>query len=210
MCWLHVWGRIWSKFTQAPPTPRCYYCSVHTIFRKLLSRFSEWKCFISMMFLFKSTFGDNIFNFYQGVLFNSNIIKRTWINIDISKHKWRTRNSISSSNSSPPVQNGRHFVDDIFRCIFVNEKFCDLIESTLKIVHKGPVDNNTALVQTMAWHQISDRPLSEPMLTRFTDSYMWHWGRWFDKCVYMQPCCFIAHDVYGEVSGIVWYKRKIN
>ena len=24
-------------------------------------------------------------------------------------------------------QNGRHFADDIFRCIFVNEKFCTLI-----------------------------------------------------------------------------------
>ena len=26
-------------------------------------------------------------------------------------------------NSSPPGQNGRHFTDDNFRCIFVNEKF---------------------------------------------------------------------------------------
>ena len=30
-------------------------------------------------------------------------------------------------NSSPSGQNGRHFSDDIFRCIFVNEKFCILI-----------------------------------------------------------------------------------
>ena len=27
-------------------------------------------------------------------------------------------------NSSSPGQNGHHFADDIFRCIFVNEKFC--------------------------------------------------------------------------------------
>ena len=27
----------------------------------------------------------------------------------------------------PPAQNGRHFADDIFSCIFVNEKFCILI-----------------------------------------------------------------------------------
>ena len=32
-------------------------------------------------------------------------------------------------NSSPPGQNGRHFQDDIFRCIFVNEKFCVLIKN---------------------------------------------------------------------------------
>ena len=36
--------------------------------------------------------------------------------------------------------------DDIFRCIFVNEKFCILIEISLKFVPKGPIDNNPALV----------------------------------------------------------------
>ena len=29
-------------------------------------------------------------------------------------------------NSSPPGQNGRHFADDIFRCILTNKKFCIL------------------------------------------------------------------------------------
>ena len=37
-------------------------------------------------------------------------------------------------NSSPPGQNGHHFVDDIFRCIFVNEKFCISIKISLKFV----------------------------------------------------------------------------
>ena len=49
-------------------------------------------------------------------------------------------------NSSPPGQNGRHFADDAFRCIFVNEKFCILIEISLKFVPKGPIDDNPALV----------------------------------------------------------------
>ena len=35
-------------------------------------------------------------------------------------------------NSSPPGQNGRHFAEDIFRCIFKNEKFCILIKISLK------------------------------------------------------------------------------
>ena len=43
-------------------------------------------------------------------------------------------------------QNGRHFTDNIFRCIFVNEKFCTFITTSLKFVHKGPIDNNPALV----------------------------------------------------------------
>ena len=49
-------------------------------------------------------------------------------------------------NSSPPVQNGRNFADNIFRCIFLNKKFCILIKISLKFVPKGPTDNNPALV----------------------------------------------------------------
>ena len=46
----------------------------------------------------------------------------------------------------PPGQNGRHFADDIFRCIFVNEKLCILIKISLKYVPKDQVDSNPALV----------------------------------------------------------------
>ena len=74
-------------------------------------------------------------------------------------------------NSSPFVQNGSHFTDNIFRCIFVNEKFCILVKILLKFVPKGPIDNNPALFHIMAWRQIGDKPLSEPMLTRSTDMY---------------------------------------
>ena len=40
---------------------------------------------------------------------------------------------------------------------------------SLKFVLKGPIDDKSALVQMMAWHQIGDKPLPEPMLTQFTD-----------------------------------------
>ena len=53
---------------------------------------------------------------------------------------------LSSLNSSPPGQNGRHFADDIFKCFFMNEKFCILIQISRKFVPKGPIDNNPALV----------------------------------------------------------------
>ena len=76
--------------------------------------------------------------------------------------------------SSPTGQNGRHFADDIFRCIFVNEKFCILIKFSLKFVPNGPIDNNPVLVQIMAWRWIGAEPLSEPMFTGFIDAYMWH------------------------------------
>ena len=50
-----------------------------------------------------------------------------------------------------------------------------LIKISLKFVPKGPIDNDSlALVQVMAWRRIGIQPLSEPMLTRFTDAYMLH------------------------------------
>ena len=39
-----------------------------------------------------------------------------------------------------------NLADDIFKCIFMNEKFCILIKISLKFVPKGPIDNNPALV----------------------------------------------------------------
>ena len=49
--------------------------------------------------------------------------------------------TITHINSSPPGQNGCRFADVIFRCIFMNEKFCILIKISLKFFPKGPIDN---------------------------------------------------------------------
>ena len=46
-------------------------------------------------------------------------------------------------NSSSPGQNGHHFTDDIFRCIFMYEKFCIWNKISLKYVPKGPINNIT-------------------------------------------------------------------
>ena len=77
-------------------------------------------------------------------------------------------------NSAPPRQNGYHFADDIFRCIFVYEKFRIFIQISLKFVRKGLIDNKAALVQVMAWRWTGDKPLPEPMLIQFTDAYIQH------------------------------------
>ena len=45
-----------------------------------------------------------------------------------------------------PGQNDRHFADDIFVCIFVNEKFCILITISLQFVPRVPSDNDPVLV----------------------------------------------------------------
>ena len=78
--------------------------------------------------------------------------------------------------SSPLEQNDRHFANDIFGCIFVNEKFCILIKFSLKFIPTGPITNIPALVQIVAWRRPGDKPLSEPMLSRFTDAHMQYQG----------------------------------
>ena len=50
------------------------------------------------------------------------------------------------ADSSCPGPNGHHFADAIFRCIFMNENICIVIEISLQFVHNGPIDNNLALV----------------------------------------------------------------
>ena len=67
-------------------------------------------------------------------------------------------------NTLRPRQDGRHFADDIFTCIFFNENCCILIKFSLKYVRRGPIDNNPALVQIMAWRRSGDKPLSEPIV----------------------------------------------
>ena len=75
-------------------------------------------------------------------------------------------------NTSPPGQNSRYFPEDIFKYILMNEKFCILIRISLKFVPKGPINNIPTLVPIMACCLIGDKPLSEPMLTQSTDSYV--------------------------------------
>ena len=67
-------------------------------------------------------------------------------------------------NSLRPRQNGRHFADDIFKSILLNENIWMSINISLKYVPKGPINYIPALVQIMAWRRPGDKPLSEPMM----------------------------------------------
>ena len=58
--------------------------------------------------------------------------------------------------------------------IFLNGNTQISIKISLKLVIKGPINKIPALVQIMAWRRAVDKPLSEPMLTQFTDTYMLH------------------------------------
>ena len=67
-------------------------------------------------------------------------------------------------------QNGWHFADSIFNCIVLNEKCYILFQMPLKFVTEYLVDINSALVSVVAWWQIGDKPLHEPMVTFYVVS----------------------------------------
>ena len=56
-------------------------------------------------------------------------------------------------NTLRPRPNGRRFADDTFKRIFLNENVIISIKISLKFVPKGPINNNPALVQIMAWRR---------------------------------------------------------
>ena len=80
------------------------------------------------------------------------------------KSSWKPCSKNFALNTLRPRQNGRHFPDDIFKCIFLNENAWIAIKISLKFVLKGSINNNPALVQIMAWRWPGDKPLSEPMM----------------------------------------------
>ena len=66
-------------------------------------------------------------------------------------------------NTLRPRQNGRHFPDENFQCIFLNENVSIPVEISLKFVRLGPNNSVPTLVQLMAWRRPGDKPLSAPM-----------------------------------------------
>ena len=73
-----------------------------------------------------------------------------------------------------PRQNGRHFSDDIFKCIFLNENIWISIKMSLNFVSKGPNKKFPALIRIMARWRPDNKPLREPNMSHFTATHMYH------------------------------------
>ena len=95
-----------------------------------------------------------------------------------------------------PRQNGRHFPDDIFKCIFLNEKISISITISLKFVPKGQINDNPALVQIMAWSRPGDKPLLEPMMTNISDA------------IYTRPQWVPPFSLTEENNLLLWVFNK--
>ena len=67
-------------------------------------------------------------------------------------------------NTLWPRQNGRHFLDGIFKYMWLIENVWISIQISMKFLSKGPINNIPALAQIMAWRRPGDKPLYEPMM----------------------------------------------
>ena len=72
---------------------------------------------------------------------------------------------------------------------------CMLIKMSLEIVPKDSIDKDPAMVWIMGWCRIGDKPLSEPILTRFTDANMRHRG----EMNWMSQCQWTNHEEFGKM-----------
>ena len=97
-------------------------------------------------------------------------------------------------NTLRPRQHGRHFADDSFKRIFLNENVIISIKISLKFVPKGPINNIPALVQIMAWRRPGDKPLSEAMMVSLLTHICITRPQWVKSQSYCVPqafCCNI-------------------
>ena len=99
-------------------------------------------------------------------------------------------------------QNGHHFPDDIFRCIFLNENVWISTKNLPKSVPMYPIANIPALVRVMAWRRQGDKPLSEPMMK---------YGVYFIHSSAIQNSlnCFSGCDPYDSELSIIPYERLL-
>ena len=84
------------------------------------------------------------------------------------------------------------YVDDIFKCTFLNKNEWIFIKISLKFVAKGQINYIPALIQIMAWCPPGDKPLSEQMLAssathicvtrpQWVNKETWHEDEWLNK-----------------------------
>ena len=120
-------------------------------------------------------------------------------------------------NTLRPRRNGRHFADDIFKCIFLNENVWIPIKISLKFVPKDQINKILALVQIIAWrHQAASHYLDQWWLVywriyaslglnELTRHYEYH--KSYKKCAWVCCALFVAFTL-SVSSGCVWSWRR--
>ena len=76
----------------------------------------------------------------------------------VKESRWQKLNTLR------PRQNGRHFADDIFKCIFLNRNWWISPKISLNFVPEVRINNIPVLIQIMAWCRSGDKPISGRMM----------------------------------------------
>ena len=106
------------------------------------------------------------------------ITQHTWPYLDLV-HSGQQNSHIWSNSHTHPVnklrakENGPYFWENTFKCIPLNANYCIFAEISHKFPSKGQTNNNSTLVQVMAWCRTGNKPLPEPMLTNISHT-IWH------------------------------------
>ena len=117
-------------------------------------------------------------------------------------------------NTLRPRQNGRHFADDTFNRIFLNENAKISIKFSLKFVFKGPINTIRALVQIMAWRRPGDKPLSEPVMVSLLTHICVTRPQWVN--IYLSCCQLSIIALFPLVAMrrvwtcVVWLYKMLN
>ena len=114
-------------------------------------------------------------------------------------------------NTVRPTQNGRHFADDTFKLLFLNENIGISIKISLKFLPKGPINNIPALVQVMAWRRPGDKPLTEPMVVGLLTHICVTRPQWVITWRHRQIAFVqmtLSIEVSWKKSSTFWFKSK--
>ena len=104
-------------------------------------------------------------------------------------------------NTLRPRQYGRHFPDDIFKRICLNENISISPKISLKFVPKVQFNNIPALLQIMAWRRTGDKPLSESMMVSLLMHICVTRPQWVKEHVHQQ----VHHHDHGTCSELEIY-----
>ena len=86
-------------------------------------------------------------------------------------------------NTLRPIQNGRHFSDDVFKYVLLIETIEISMNISLKFVIKVPINNIPTMVQIMAWRRKGDKPLSETMIVSWKKHAYFYMHQYMDVWV---------------------------
>ena len=129
--------RLFWKFAQS--TALRVPCSVQNFIMIWQLRNTLWaKTFSCDLSEIKDAFWADVL-FYPHILNtlrpgqNEPLMVKSLTHICVTRPRW--------VNTLSPRQNGRHFADRIWKCIFLNENVLILIKISLQFVPKGPINN---------------------------------------------------------------------